>query len=110
MLQCADQSAKLTILGASDVRTCAPWSELVGALREGFRSETDVPLRHHHSIACAQEERDNTLLLMPAWQSGGAMGVKMVSVVPSNGKRGLPAINSIYVLSDTTTGTIQAII
>jgi ornithine cyclodeaminase len=47
---------------------------------------------------------------MPAWQAGRHIGVKMVTVFPDNGERGLPAIMGIYVLLDGKTGSPLALI
>ena len=110
MLQRVETDGGLAVLDAQTVRTHAPWRELIDALRDAFRSDVSVPMRHHHSFSAPDGDRDNTLLLMPAWQTGGALGVKLVSVVPSNGKRGLPAISSVYVLCDATTGAVRAIL
>ena len=34
-----------------------------------------------------------TLLLMPAWRSGEALGVKIVTVFPDNAGRALPSVH-----------------
>lgn len=94
---------------ASCVVRQTPWPDLIEALRAAFQTETVVPVRHHHAFDAVDSDLENTLLLMPAWRSGGALGVKLVSVVPSNSERGLPAIHSVYVLSDATTGAVRAI-
>jgi len=110
MLNRVNHGNEPAYLNAADVSAYAPWPELIEALRDGFRSDITVPMRHHHSFPASNGGRDNTLLLMPAWQTGLALGVKLVSVVPENGSRGLPAIHSIYVLSDATTGSVRAIL
>jgi ornithine cyclodeaminase/alanine dehydrogenase-like protein (mu-crystallin family) len=43
-------------------------------------------------------------LLMPAWQVGKYLGVKMVTVSPKNGKYNLPSIHGIYTLFDAAQG------
>ena len=47
---------------------------------------------------------------MPAWREGGMFGVKVVSVFPANGERGLPAVSASYLLSDGETGQHLALI
>jgi ornithine cyclodeaminase len=47
---------------------------------------------------------------MPAWRTGGLLGVKLVSVFPGNGARGLPAVSSSYLLCDGETGRHLALI
>ncbi len=75
---------------------------LVEALREGFRAGVSVPERHHHTVPRSSE--DATLLLMPAWREGGPIGIKMVTVFPSNSKKSLPSIYGTYTLLDGDTG------
>jgi ornithine cyclodeaminase/alanine dehydrogenase-like protein (mu-crystallin family) len=83
---------------------------LIEALRAMFCAGCEVPVRHHHTIA--QPGTDATLLLMPAWETaaGGALGVKIVTVYPDNGAKGLPAVMGNYMLLDGATGTPQALI
>ena len=89
---------------------------LIEALRAMFASGCEAPVRHHHTIAQAgtQSGADATLLLMPAWEtdarSGGALGIKIVTVYPDNGAMGLPAVMGNYMLLDGATGTPQALI
>lgn len=82
---------------------------LVDALAAAFAEGAEVPPRHHHSMA-HPEGPEATLLLMPAWQSGRSVGVKLVTIFPTNGSRGLPAVMGIYLLSDGMTGEPQALI
>lgn len=76
---------------------------LVEALRGMFRAGCEVPPRHHHSVAVPGAS-DGTLLLMPAWQSGRRLGVKIVTVFPGNARQALPAVYGSYVLLDAATG------
>jgi len=85
---------------------------LIEALRAMFVAGCEAPVRHHHTIA--QTGNDATLLLMPAWEAatarGGAVGIKIVTVYPDNGAKGLPAVMGNYMLLDGATGTPQALI
>jgi ornithine cyclodeaminase len=47
---------------------------------------------------------EGSLLLMPAWQPGRALGVKVVTVFPGNAARGLSAVQAAYLLLDAETG------
>lgn len=84
-------------------------ADLVERLRQGFAGGAVVPPRHHHTVEHPGGEAA-TLLLMPAWQVGRHIGVKLVTVFPSNGERGLPAVMGIYLLSDAMTGQPLALI
>lgn len=83
-----------------------PFPALIEALRAAFVTGAEVPLRHRHALA----EANGTLLLMPAWQGANSFGVKIVSVWPDNGARGLNAVSSTYLLCDGATGQHRAII
>lgn len=82
---------------------------LVGALKMGFQQSLTVPPRLHYNFNNPENEEENTLLLMPAWQEGGFLGVKLVTVAPANHKHGLPSIQGVYILSDAVTGQTKAL-
>lgn len=82
---------------------------LVAALREAFRDGATVPARHHHTIKVAGAP-DATLLLMPAWQEGKLLGVKLASVFPGNAAAGKPAVTAAYILFDANDGRPLALI
>ena len=46
---------------------------------------------------------------MPAWQTGRALGVKVVTVFPGNAARGLSAVQAAYLLLDAETGSPRAL-
>ncbi|MEN0006930.1 MAG: ornithine cyclodeaminase family protein [Bacteroidota bacterium] len=77
---------------------------LVRCLQQAFQEEYAVPLRHHHDFANPVTHENSTLLLMPAWQVGGYLGVKLVTVSPGNSHFKLPSINGIYILFDAVKG------
>ena len=81
--------------------------ELMAALRQGFATGCQVPVRHHHTMR-REGEPDATLLLMPAWTNSDEpeqfLGVKVVTVVPGNSARNLPGLVSTYMLYDARTG------
>jgi len=89
-------------LSAEEVARALPYGRLVDALAAMFRSGCEVPLRHHHPVRTGGAEA--MLLLMPAWQVGRHMGVKIVSVYPDNPAKGLPAVIGVYLLFDADTG------
>ena len=96
--------AVLRHLDAAAVRSALPWPALVNALRQAFVAGCEVPPRHAHAIGQA-----GTALLMPAWRTGGALGVKTVTIFPGNGARGLPGVHAIYSLFSATTGAPLAV-
>jgi ornithine cyclodeaminase len=84
------------------------YKSLVDALRDAFAGDWTVPVRHHHGIPVPGEE-DQTLLLMPAWDAGKSVGIKIVTITPGNGGRNLPAVQGIYLLLDGLTGAPKAL-
>ena len=99
----------MRLINADEVNSALDDRALVEELREMFRGGCDVPLRHHHNIL-NPGAADATLLLMPAWQSGEQIGIKLVTVFPDNGRVGLASILGQYLLLDGKTGRPQALI
>ncbi|AUQ60723.1 putative ornithine cyclodeaminase/mu-crystallin family protein (plasmid) [Phaeobacter inhibens] len=79
------------------------WPELIEAIRLQFKNGCEVPERHHHTIKTPGQS-DATMLLMPAWQPGNRIGIKLVNVFPDNTQKGLPSISADYLLYDGQTG------
>ncbi|MGO1119905.1 ornithine cyclodeaminase family protein [Rhodovibrionaceae bacterium A322] len=99
----------MKMISAADVQKALDFPSLVEALREAFKSDVEVPVRHHHTMERASEP-DATLLLMPAWQGEAQVGIKMVTITPGNSDRSLPAVQGIYVLLDGKTGNPLALV
>ena len=79
-------------------------------LKEEFGSpKVHTPLRHHHDFQNPEAGPDSTLLLMPAWQAGNDLGVKIVTVSPENGKYDLPSIQGNYLYLDAQKGQVRAL-
>ena len=93
----------MRILGYSEVVSALDFPALVEALRQMFRVGAEVPLRHHHAIPMPGGS-DATLLLMPAWQAGRYIGVKVVTVFPDNRVHDKPSVMGAYLLLDGRTG------
>lgn len=81
-----------------------PLPALVEALRARFLAGCEVPQRHTHTLPAPDGHGAGTVLIMPAWCSGGRLGIKTVNVFPANAARGLPALHATYTLFDATTG------
>ncbi|ROO24426.1 ornithine cyclodeaminase [Salinisphaera orenii MK-B5] len=94
-------------IDADTARQCLAFERLVPTLRDAFVAGCQAPPRHHHHGV--GNAADSTLLLMPAW-SERYMGIKVVSVFPGNGQRGLPGLHASYLLCDADTGQHLALI
>ena len=80
------------------------YTSLIEFLKKAFQEEYQVPVRHHHNYENPKEAQASTLLLMPAWQAGKYLGVKIITVSPENGKYNLPSIHGTYTLFDAHKG------
>ena len=96
-------------IDANTVHTALDYTVLTDALEAAFRAGGEVPVRHHHNLE-PEGPVPPTLLLMPAWQAGGPIGVKAVTVFAGNAERGLPAVHALFLLFDGTTGAPLAVI
>lgn len=99
---------QIPYLDAAQLERLLDYPSLVDALAQGFAADWTVPVRHHYSIPI-KGEPDQTLLLMPAWDAGEAIGMKLATITPGNGARGLPAVNAVYLLVDGPTGQPRAL-
>ena len=99
----------MRVISAADVERALDYRSLVERLRQMFRSGCAVPLRHHHTIPTFGDQ-PATLLLMPAWQAGRHIGVKIATVFPDNVAAGQPAVMAAYLLLNGKTGSLEALI
>lgn len=92
-----------------EITEALPYACLVEALDLSFRDHTVVtPPRHHHDFPNPAEAVDSTLLLMPCWQAGTYLGLKLVTISPHNSKYQLPTIQGLYLLFNAHNGQLLA--
>ncbi|MCC7048655.1 MAG: ornithine cyclodeaminase family protein [Alphaproteobacteria bacterium] len=99
----------MRFIDADTVHRVLDYAALVDRLEAMFRQGCEAPLRHHHAIKTG-DGPDAMLLLMPAWQVGRHIGVKIVTVFPGNAAKSLPGVMGQYLLSDARTGAPVALI
>jgi ornithine cyclodeaminase len=90
-------------ISAADLNATLEFPPLVEALRELFRRGVDEARAVHLSQPLSDGRR-NDWLLLPAWQFGRHMGVKLVSVFAHNEAKGLASVQGLYVLFDGSNG------
>ncbi|MCA7924930.1 ornithine cyclodeaminase family protein [Burkholderia cenocepacia] len=88
---------------AVTTRDALDFESLVARLRQAFVDGCHVPLRHSHVVNAGNAD-EGTVLVMPAWQDHGYLGIKTVNIFPGNAEHGLPGLHSTYVLYDGRTG------
>jgi ornithine cyclodeaminase len=100
----------MRVVTAEEIDRALDFPALIDALADAFGGDVVVPVRHHHEVE--RPGAHGTLLLMPAWTgaaaSNGSLGVKIVTVFPENGARGLPSVLGTYLLMDGDTGLPRA--
>jgi alanine dehydrogenase len=82
--------------------------DLIEPLRRAFAQDVTAPPRNHYELGTPPST--DSLLVMPCWREAGQLGVKIVTVFPSNEQRGLPSINGEYLLISKETGEPLALI
>jgi alanine dehydrogenase len=101
----------LLLLDAAALAACLNRPALIDALDRAFRKPYSVPTRRQYQLQPAdQGQSGGTLLVMPAWNPGGGLGIKIVTVFPDNALRSLPAVCASYLLLDATNGQPRAIL
>jgi ornithine cyclodeaminase len=96
-------------LDAQEVAARLDRATLIVALDRAFRAECHSPQRQHYAVGDSTAG-GNVLLVMPAWRTGGPIGVKLVTVFPGNAARGHSAVHAAYTLFDAATGAPRAVL
>lgn len=99
----------MLVLQLPEVKKAINMSDAILVMEKAFiafsRRETIMPLRHRVAIS-----GDNVTLIMPAYlQSSQELGMKVVSVFPTNVEKGLPIILGFIILIDSATGQLLAL-
>jgi len=102
---------ELRVLGAEDTRRALPMREMIEAMKNAFgqlsAGTASVPPRSKIDI----EDPEGVSLFMPALLADtNDLALKVVSVFPTNIKRGLPTIHALVVVLDPETGLPIALI
>ena len=99
----------MIVVGEEETRAALPWRPLIEAIREGFRADWAMPVKHHHFVE-VPGEADAKLMMMPAWAVGEYIVVKVATVFPGNAARGLPGVTAALLLLSGRTGVPLAVI
>ncbi len=98
----------MRLVEAASVNAALDYGGLADVLADVFRAGAVSPVRHAHQVT-DDPDGPGTLLLMPAWQPGRAIGIKSVTVFPTNGERNVPSVHALHILLDGETGAPRAI-
>ena len=105
------QGTTMRILTAADIRRAVSMVDAIAAVKQAFAElsagRASVPVR----TSIATEAYQGIALYMPAYLvSGPSLGVKAVTVYPTNAERGYPTIFATVLLLDATTGRPMALL
>ena len=97
----------MLLLNQKDIFQAVELEEVVDAIEESMKfyesSNFEMPTRMH------LDYNDNTLLLMPC-SAKDKVGTKLLTLTPNNKEKDMPVIQGCFILNDTKTGEILAII
>ncbi len=103
----------MLILTADEVRKALPMNEAIEAMKKAYASLSDgtaeVPLRTRLPIP----DSEALSLFMPAYvnsEDGNALAIKIVSLFPTNPRRGLAYIQAAVLVFDPETGQAIALL
>jgi len=101
----------MKFVSADEVHALLDYPSLVEGLKAFHLQDIDEA-RDVHLHQPGTGGSDDVFLLLPAWQRGEAIGVKLVTVFPQNEYTGtgLPSVQGIYVLFDGANGRPEAVI
>lgn len=97
----------MRVLDAAEIRARAPMGALIECLRSAFRDPPSASVRQIAPIPGGHGDR--LLLYMPAFDGAGTGAIKLVTIFPDNGGRGLPTIQAALVVFSAT-GTPVALL
>lgn len=97
----------MKVLNAQQIEALVDLNEMMDQIEEAYRifgsGEFYMPERP------VVEHENKTMMYMPCYTKD-VIGTKILSIVPENGKRGLPTIDGIVLLNDGETGTPLAVL
>jgi len=97
----------MLVLTSEEIRARAPTTHLIKCLERAFRNGCVVPARQILKVPGGAGER--LFVSMPAFDFDGGTAVKLVTIFPENGVRGLPTIQAMIVVFSET-GTPVAVL
>jgi len=97
-------------LNEADVRTVLPMRDLIDTMETALRAFSCGEVRQPVRQVIETGSGRNFFAAMPAYfESGAAMGAKLVTVYHQNAGRGLPTHQAVIVLLDAETGALLAV-
>ncbi len=96
-------------IDSSTIFNLLSYPDFIPFLREAFSGDSTVPERLHYTFGNGLGDIPSTLLVMPAWQDGSYLGIKLVTLSPYNSDMGIPTLQGAYLLFSAKKGTPLAL-
>lgn len=101
----------MRIIARRDVENLITMQEVIALMEEVFAALTEKEAHVPARTALSLYASDNSILFMPGYlRKSGGVGMKVVSVFPSNAAKGIPTISAQIMLCDPETGEVTAVI
>lgn len=102
----------MQVFDAAAVHAGLPWGRLIDGLIAHHTRDVDTRGSAVLAQPSATGGTQDNFLALPAWQTGRAIGAKLVSVFPQNEHNGsgLPSVQGVYVLFSGEDGRVEAVI
>lgn len=101
----------MRILSRQEIEELIDIGEIASLMEEVFVAVTEKKVLIPERIVFTKDRAEDSVLFMPGYlKSTDGIGVKVVSVFPSNARRGVPTIAAQILLNDAETGAVRAIL
>jgi ornithine cyclodeaminase len=101
----------MLILNRENLEPIISWEEAISLMKEVFLEFAHGRVVMPERSAIHVGEKGNSILFMPAFvPSAGGLGIKLVSIFPTNQNTAVPTVTSKVFMVDDQTGLVKAIL
>jgi alanine dehydrogenase len=101
----------MRILARPDIENLITMREAIAAMEEVFAALTEKEAHGPERTVLTLDRSENSILFMPGYlRKSRGVGLKVVSVFPTNAARDIPTISAQIMLCDSETGEVSAIL
>jgi len=101
----------MRILTRLDIEKLITMREAIAAMEEVFAALTEKEAQVPDRTVLTLDRSDNSVLFMPGYlKKTGGVGMKVVSVFPTNAAKGIPIISAQIMMCDPANGEVNAIL
>ena len=101
----------MRILARQDIEKLITMREAIAAMEEVFAALTEKEAQVPERTVLTLDRSDNSVLFMAGYlKKTGGVGLKVVSVFPTNAAKGIPIISAQIMMCDPANGEVNAIL